>query len=196
MLVEDRARSRIDSRGHHEVKTRMDEDKELSAMQVISRALADLDDSERGRVLMWAASRFAVSLPKLAGGKPGSADDGGDEGGGRGGEFAEFVDLYDAANPRTDVERAAVAAYWFQVVQGAPSFQSQGLNDALKNLGYPIKNITDALASLQSRRPAQVRQVAKSGSSRQARKTYKLTVAGENNVRAMLGRAARPNGDE
>lgn len=43
--------------------------------------------------------------------------------------------MYDAANPRTDVERAAVAAYWFQVVQAAPSFQAQGLNDALVPAG-------------------------------------------------------------
>ena len=173
----------------------MDEDRELSAMQAISRALADLDESERGRVLTWAASRYSVLLPKLSGGKAsGAADPGDEELGSR--EFAEFVDLYDATNPRTDVERAAVAAYWFQVVQGTPTFQAQGLNDALKNLGFPIKNITDALASLQDRRPAQVRQVTKSGSSRQARKTYKLTVAGENAVRAMLGRTARPNGDE
>jgi hypothetical protein len=170
-----------------------DEDRELGAMQAISRALAPLDESERGRVLTWAASRFGVTLSRHGGAK---ASDQVDEDAGDSPEYPEFVDLYDAANPRTDVERAAVAAYWFQVVQGAPSFQSQGLNDALKNLGYPIKNITDALSSLQSRRPAQVRQVTKSGSTRQARKTYKLTTAGENAVRTMLGRAARPNGDE
>ena len=170
-----------------------DEDRELQAMQSLSRALAPLDENERGRVLTWAASRFGVTITRPRAANAVEEDEG--DGGGAP-EYPDFVDLYDAANPRTDVERAAVAAYWFQVIQGAPSFQSQGLNDALKNLGYPIKNITDALTSLQDRRPAQVRQVTKSGSTRQARKTYKMTIAGENAVRAMIGRVARPNGDE
>lgn len=165
-----------------------DEDHEIAAMQTISQALAELDDDERVRVLTWAASRFAINISRHGTSKVAESEDhAGDESR----EFAEFVDLYDVASPRTDVERAAVAAYWHQVVLGAPSFQAQGLNDALKNLGYPIRNITDALGSLQSRRPAQVRQVTKSGSTRQARKTYKLTTAGENAVRVMLARAGQ-----
>jgi hypothetical protein len=100
------------------------------------------------------------------------------------------VDLFDAANPRTDPERAEVAAFWFQVIQNNSSWQSQTLNNALKDLGHGLGNVTDALNSLQERRPAHVRQVSKAGSSRQARKTYKLTTAGVNAVRAMLGRPA------
>jgi hypothetical protein len=48
---------------------------------------------------------------------------------------------------------------------------------------------------LQERRPAHVRQVSKAGSSRPARKTYKLTTAGVNGVRAMLGRAPEAGED-
>jgi hypothetical protein len=44
------------------------------------------------------------------------------------------------------------------------------------------------LGALQGRKPALVRQVAKSGRTRQARKKYKLTTAGISAVRAMIAR--------
>ncbi len=159
-------------------------------MATLSEALSTLDDAGRIRVLTWAASKFDVRLTKPGGRGSGGASAGGEETGSERLEFAGFVDLFDAANPRTDADRAMVAAYWFQVIQNNASWQSQTLNSALKDLGYGVGNITDALQSLQDRRPARVRQVSKAGSSRQARKTYKLTTAGITSVRAMLGGTA------
>jgi hypothetical protein len=164
-------------------------DREIMAMTTLSEELAALDESARERVLTWAASKFNVTIGRASGRGPGTDGRGSDENSGGSFEFAEFVDLFDAANPRTDPERAAVAGYWFQVIQNNSSWQSQTLNNALKDLGHGLGNVTDALNSLQERRPAHVRQVSKAGSSRQARKTYKLTTAGVNGVRAMLGRA-------
>jgi hypothetical protein len=168
----------------------MSADLEITAMTTLSEVLSKLDESSRERVLAWAASRYNVSLGD-PGHRAGSATGrGSDEGSGASSEFTEFVDLFDAANPRTDPERAEVAGYWYQVIQNNSSWQSQTLNNALKDLGHGLSNVTDALNSLQERRPAHVRQVSKSGSSRQARKTYKLTTVGVNAVRAMLGRPA------
>lgn len=78
-----------------------------------------------------------------------------------------------------------VAAYWVQVCQGTGSFQSQSLNDGLKDLGHGIGNITEALSQLKDDRPALLLQLKKSGNTRQARKTYKLTQAGMKRVEEM-----------
>ena len=82
----------------------------------------------------------------------------------------DIAELYAAAAPESEFDKALVAGYWFQFVDGRPEFGSQEINSALKNLGHPIKNITSAFDSLKSRKPASVMQVKKSGSSRQARK--------------------------
>ena len=102
--------------------------------------------------------------------------------------YGAFVDLFDAATPKTDPERALIGAYWFQVVGGASDFQSQQVNEALKDVGHGVGNITDALSKLQRRKPALVRQVAKSGRTRQARKRYKITSAGIGAVHGMTRR--------
>jgi DNA-binding PadR family transcriptional regulator len=57
----------------------------------------------------------------------------------------------------------------------------------LKHIGYGVVNITDALNQLISDRPSFVIQLTKSGSSKQARKTYKITDAGMRRVSEMLG---------
>ncbi len=85
-----------------------------------------------------------------------------------------------------------MAGYWFQVVQNQADFVGQAVNNALKDVGHGVGNITNALSSLQSRKPALVRQVAKSGRTQQARKKYKLTTAGVSAVRAMMNGTNSP----
>jgi hypothetical protein len=102
------------------------------------------------------------------------------------GDYEDLADLYNAANPTSDVQRALVAGYWFQVVEGNTTFASQTLNTALKDLGHGLSNITKALTALQQQRPALASQVKKAGKSRQARKVYKLTRAGITEVERML----------
>jgi hypothetical protein len=94
----------------------------------------------------------------------------------------------DAADPKTDRARALVAGYWQQVCEGQPSFAAQSLNTNLKNLGYRLSNITVSLEGLKSDRPALVLQLKKDGTSRQARKTYKLTHEGIRRVETMIAK--------
>jgi len=168
------------------------EDPEIHAMGTIAGALVDLDSEAQARVLDWAARRFNVSIPSGGGASSRGRGDGRNDGGGPDHnppgdvEFQDFVDLYDSAGPRTDADRALVGGYWFQIVGGNSDFQAQEVNTALKDVGNGVGNITQALDQLQSRTPALVRQVAKSGRSRQARKKYKLTTAGTAAVRRML----------
>ena len=168
------------------------EDPEIKAMGTITAALVDLDSEVQARVLDWAARRFNLT-PTTGGRGPSSSSGQGRKGETASGgasteqpEFQDFVDLFDAARPRTDAERALVGGYWFQNISGKSDFQSQEVNTALKDVGHGVGNITQALDQLQNRTPALVRQVAKSGRSRQARKKYKLTIAGATAIRRML----------
>ncbi len=155
----------------------MSAEKEIKAMGTISSALEDLESDARVRVLYWAMSRYgmagagqnAFKMPHL--GTRGRAKS-------TSGEYATFADLFDAAKPDTEREKAMVAAYWLQVCENAEISESQSLNDLLKDLGHGVGNITEALNQLRNDRPALLLQLKKSGSSRQARKTYKLTQVG------------------
>jgi hypothetical protein len=60
------------------------------------------------------------------------------------------------------------------------------VNKELKNLGEGILNITSALDALKAQKPALALQLKKAGKSRQARKTYKVTVAGLKFVENMI----------
>jgi hypothetical protein len=53
-------------------------------------------------------------------------------------------------------------------------------------MGSGLANVTSTLESLKAKKPALVMQVGKTGRSRQARKTYKLTSAGIREVSEML----------
>ena len=94
--------------------------------------------------------------------------------------------MFDAAQPQTGAQKALVAGYWLQACEGAGSFDSQRANTELKPLGHGVANITAALDTLKTQSPALALQLKKSGTSQQARKTYKITVAGETAVKAMI----------
>jgi hypothetical protein len=164
-----------------------DVDHEISAMAAVSKALDGLGDDAQARVLDWAVKRFHGASPTLAqrtthsGRERDMTSDVADTS-----EFGSFVDLFDTASPSGDNDKALVGGYWFQVVEGRADFGSQEVNNALKNLGYGISNITRSLDRLQERRPALVRQVSKSGRTKQARKRYKLTEAGLSAVKELV----------
>jgi hypothetical protein len=103
--------------------------------------------------------------------------------------FSALGELFDAARPQTNGQRALVAGYWLQVCGGANDLSSQAINTELKHLGYGILNITEALEDLKATKPAHAIQLRKSGTSRQARKTYKITEAGIRAVETMISAA-------
>ena len=153
-------------------------DLEFAAMRAVYDALEPLDAPSRSRVFDYIAGRFEIaaadvkhaaekgSQPEMEGDPP--LDSG----------FATLAELHDAAKPSTDKDRTLVAAYWLQVCEGADAFVSFDVNRALKDLGHGVSNITKALDLLKRQKPALVLQLRKSGKSRQARKTYKVTNAG------------------
>ncbi len=173
-------------------------DPEIDAMSALATALAALDEDARGRVLRWAAERYGVNLKTSTGGRHGGgAADG--TGGSTGAEvtdeeiaeeapvYEHFADLFAKAQPKTDPDKALVAAYWLQAIQGHGTWQSAALQKELKNLGHVVSNITESLSRNMEKKPQRIVQIQKSGSSKQARKTYKVTHEGLVYVQGMLG---------
>ncbi|MER5842926.1 hypothetical protein ABT099_22065 [Streptomyces prasinus] len=167
-------------------------DAEIQAMTSVVSALNGLeDDATRARVLRWVAERFGISVPALNVNVSAVSDDG------RARTkspavptdpvFDDFVDLFDALDPKTELDKVLTGAYWLQAVNAQPSWQSAKVNNLLKDTGHGVSNITKSLTAAQKKSPALVRQMAKSGRAAQSWKTYKLTTSGVAYVRAKLG---------
>src|ERR1700739_3045450 len=121
----------------------MTQDLEIEAIGTITTALGKLeDDQARARVLRYANERFGLAYqeprraevaPQVAGQATGGplhsrvepADP----------IFSEFVDLFDAASPATNLDKALVAGYWLQLCTKQASWTGQQANNLLKDLG-------------------------------------------------------------
>jgi hypothetical protein len=172
-------------------------DPEIDAMSAVATALADLDEDAQGRVLRWTAERYGVTLPGQggrAGGSGGASEDDYEDAGDVSEEeiadeaptYEHFAELFAAASPKSNDDKALVAAYWVQVHEGNATWGSRLLNAELKHLGHSIPNITDALTSNIRKKPQRVIQLRKSSSAKQANKTYKVTNEGLVYVQGML----------
>ena len=161
------------------------DDPEIKAMGEVASALAPLEPEAVRRVLRWAIERYQSrpgsprpDVPEATGAPAAPRT------------FLSFPDLFDAANPASGLDKVLAAAYWFQVVQGQEDLDAILLHKELRHLGHPSSNITRDLDSLSNRTPRYVLQVRKAGSTKQARKRYRLTREGIRAVEQMLHEAA------
>src|SRR5947209_19282117 len=107
-------------------------DPEITAITKISEALSGLEPAIIERVLRWAIDKFGVTSIHRQDNSAHKAMN--DEGSVKRLEqesFSDFASFYDAANPRTEAEKALVAGYWLQVLQGNPDWDSQTANTDL-----------------------------------------------------------------
>jgi hypothetical protein len=171
-------------------------DPEIAAIAAVATALTGLEEDARGRVLRWATERYRISVPTIGSRQPAN-------GGGKASDsnaqvtekelaadalkFEHFAEFFAKARPKSDADKALVAAYWVQAIKGEGKWQAASLQKELKNLGHAIGNITDALTTNMQRKPQRVIQLQKAGNARQARKTYKVTEEGLIYVREMIG---------
>ncbi|HUF94066.1 MAG TPA: hypothetical protein VMR23_16945 [Candidatus Limnocylindria bacterium] len=149
---------------------------EVKALGRVVEAVDGLDAAAVRRVLEWAWSRFVAAEPpdrEAARARPPA-------------EHADLADLYVAARPATDAEKVLVVAYWHQAHAGKDNLDAQTINTDLKNLGHGVGNVTRACSALIREKPQLMLQVKKAGSTRQARKQYRLTTAGLLRVRDTL----------
>lgn len=175
------------------VDSQSDADAEFSAMQTLYKVLEPLDDDARSRVVNYIAARLEIALQGA--GRPSSSGLGTTSGAEEiaieqervgAPKYSTFAELYDATQPEGNADKALVAGYWLQVCQSAESFDGFSANKELKHLGRGVPNITNAIDSLKGQKPALALQLRKSGKSQQARKAYKITVAGIKAVEAMI----------
>jgi hypothetical protein len=176
---------------------------EIGAMSAIDTAMTELDKDEARRVLIWAVDKFAPDGIRINGSqkkldREETAKSSGSGASNEGqadtsiNDYQRISDLMDAASPSSIVEWVLLGSYWYQVIQGQENFSGQTVNSDLKDLGHGSKNITDSYNSLIRRKPPLVRQVEKTGRSKQARKKYRLTNEGIRNVERMV----QGNGEE
>jgi hypothetical protein len=160
-------------------------------MHAVYDALSPLDGDAQSRVISYIVDRLEIVMGTSSGRRRFAADENEDE---RELEqeqadapkYGAFAELFNDAQPKTQSEKALVAGYWLQVCQGAESFDGFSANKELKHLGEGVENITAAITALKGLKPAQAMQLKKSGKSKQARKTYKLTVAGIQAVEGLI----------
>jgi hypothetical protein len=161
----------------------MVEDPEIRAMASLAEILSQLDREALERVLRWAAQRFSVSPgsgPK--GGRPGSP-------GAANSDVTDFADFFSRLNLTTENDKVLAAGYWFQQVERQEELDAQQLNSHLRHLGHAISNITRTFGRLMEQRPQLAIQTHKDGTSKQARKRYRITAEGIRAVERMTDTA-------
>lgn len=150
---------------------------ELSAMKAITEALNGLQPASIQRILRWIWDihlREEKSKECIVDEKKSPDVSTAEES-----QYKNLADFYAAASPNTDTEKALVVGYGIQTLENSDvDLDAQRINSELKHMGHGIKNITAALNGLMSRKPQLVVQTRKSGSSKQARKKYRLTTEG------------------
>lgn len=165
----------------------IDSKSEFEAFKTVYDALAPLDGDMQSRVVKSVTTLLGIDAPTeieettTAEEEVAIAEPEGPR------TFTSMAELFGETDPDTNSEKALVAGYWLQVVEGAADFTSQSVNRELRNLGHRIGHITSAIGALQNSKPQLMFQLKKSGNSQQARKTLKLSEAGIKRVQEMMG---------
>jgi hypothetical protein len=177
----------------------LDSTKELDAMRQVAASLDPLPEDVRARIIAWTAAKYGMRVYSASGvASPGARVGDTVLPSGRApeailDEYGSLAEFFDAADPSIESEKALVVAFWMQKRDGMDTFDSAAINRELKHLGHGVGNITAAFNDLISQKPALAMQTSKSGKSKQARKKYKITRAGEKAVAELL--TTTTNGD-
>lgn len=173
---------------------------DLRALEAVLKTLEPLTEDERVRVLKWCVEKLGIETIGIALSSalrkdvrrihPVEAAFAKHSSG-----FQTIGQFVSAANPRTDVDRVLCAALFLQDLGEEPGRALSGkeINDELKHLGHGVKNITDCINTLKSRKPQHMIQIKKNGKSRQAWKEYSVTEAGGEYVFKLINNGS---GDE
>jgi hypothetical protein len=160
---------------------------EIEAMRSVAGALKNLDPLARDRVLRWTSEKYGVQLqravasplPRAEQRRTDSLRSDISEGGDGSSDLAE---LYASCQPRTDADKTLVVSFWLQETGGVSGVDAQSVNTQLKHLGHGVGNITRAFDRLMQNRPQLMIQTKKAGSTKQARKIYRVTLEGRNMI--------------
>ena len=158
---------------------------EIKAMETIFGALTPLLPDAQARVLKWVQDYFKIAS-RSSNTQEHQHDSSEDQSSPTPPSAHDLSELFSITSPKTDPERALLAAYWLQVSQNNAEWASGQVQSLLKDMGHQAANITNTMTSLKEREPSLVVQTKKSGNSKQSRKLYKLTKAGIAHVKSLL----------
>jgi hypothetical protein len=166
----------------------LDSTQEVEAMRTVASALDPLPEEARTRVIAWAAALYSIRGPGtgIVQGTRQQGEAAVPNAGGAVTSFGTLAEFFDASDPQTESEKALVAGLWLQKQEGMSNLDSAAVNSELKQLGHAVTNVTMAFGRLIDQKPALAVQTAKAGKTRQARKKYMITKAGEKYVERML----------
>ena len=158
---------------------------EIEAMRVVAGALKNLGPGARDRVIRWTCEKYGLQQPRQAqvARFPSQLTES-SEHSGEGGSV-DLANLYATCQPKTDAEKTLVVSYWLQETQGVSGIDAQKVNTELKHLGHGVGNITRAFDKLMENKPQLMIQTKKAGTTKQARKTYRVTTEGRNMIEQM-----------
>jgi hypothetical protein len=88
-----------------------------------------------------------------------------------------FSALIEKWSPSTQADWALLGAYYFQKIMGEQNVTGFQVSTELKQHGYGVTNITDSFSANMEAEPARIL-TKKSGKSKQAKKSYRVTTAG------------------
>ncbi len=164
---------------------------ETAAIGVVTEALACLRQPARRRVIDYVTSLFDLSPPPKdtmpglrAAATP--APEPADVVTPSESAFADCSQLFDAAQPSANEDKALVAAYWLQVHGEKGEFASRDITRVLTQLGENFTHMSRVLERLRSKKPATIRQVRATGKGKGFRRTYAITEAGKKVVQQMV----------
>lgn len=187
---------------------------ELNAMQAIANAVEGLSLPERKRVAAW-LSDFALQDVQIASQIKDSdnpVDSSSTEVEGANGEdktqsvevsisvgqddgadqeqlatFATFADLYEVAAPKKGAQKAAVAGYWLETVQGQQSWKASEVNKLLKEIDVKVSSMSIVLTNAVKARNPLITELERLGSGERSHKTFCLSDWGHSYVQSCLG---------
>src|SRR5437773_7678903 len=89
---------------------------EIDAMSSLAKALEPLSEAARGRVLTWAAAKFAAT--SLGIDQPTQSESSVEKAAKSIQDFGDLAEFYHACSPASDAEKALVVSAWFQSAEG------------------------------------------------------------------------------
>jgi hypothetical protein len=173
-----------------------DNDPELLALNQANNAIKDLPEEARGRIVAWLINKYSIQSPysqkqsssdtsQKVLSEPSSSEE----------AEAPILNSYDydtaaeflsKCKTATDSQRALAISAYLQEKQGKRDLTGYEINHELQQIGYKASNITKAIKSLSGKKPQLMIQTKKAGTSRQAKKNYKVTEEGLKEVQRMI----------
>lgn len=168
---------------------KIDHLKELEIMKNIAEELKNLEPNSIRRILEWASDHFGIEKKDTSNRDSEQIKKHSNPPQGTNKEtqpYKDVADFYSSVSPKTEAERVLTISYWKQYIEGAPDVDALSVNNELKDLGHVVSNITRAFNNLKQMKPQLAIQLKKQGSTKQARKKYRVTDEGRKYIDNML----------